>query len=175
MKTIHTKPKKQLKKVSGSLVTGSIIAVLIAISPYIFYSYESFPDVKVWETSFFTYDSAYYGSIQGTAYWAISKLVSLLFLVLWFFTCKDWWYHVILIPIAMYAFQLVTVFNDDSKTVDEVEIYWLIPIMMIIIPIVYFIRIKLFDKHVYGIDIAKIDAELAEYERKEKEIEKANK
>jgi hypothetical protein len=53
---------------------------------------------------------------------------------------------------------------------DEVEIYWMIPIMMIIVPIVYFIRIKLFDKYVYSIDLKKIDAELAEYERKEKEL-----
>lgn len=70
----------------------------------------------------------------------------------------------------MYAFQIFSILNDDKKYIDELEIYWLIPIMMIIIPIVYFIRIKLFDKHVYGIDIAKIDAELAEYERKEKEL-----
>jgi hypothetical protein len=93
-----------------------------------------------------------------------------MFLILWFFTCKEWWYHVILIPIAMYSFQLITVFNDDAKYVDEVEIYYVIPVMMVIIPIVYFIRIKLFDKHVYNIDLEKIDAELAEYERKEKEL-----
>lgn len=70
----------------------------------------------------------------------------------------------------MYSFQLITVFNDDAKYVDEVEIYYVIPVMMVIIPIVYFIRIKLFDKHVYNIDLEKIDAELAEYERKEKEL-----
>lgn len=96
----------------------------------------------------------------------------LLLLILWFFTCRDWWYHVILIPIAMYTFQLISVINDDSKTVDEVEIYYVLPVMMIIVPIVYFIRIKLFDKYVYGIDLKKIDAELAEYERKEKEQQK---
>lgn len=170
MKTIHTKQNKQSTKGSRSLVTGSIIAILIAISPYIFYSYESFPNVQVWETSFFTYDSAYYGSVQATAYWATSKIVSLMFLILWFLTCKEWWYHVILIPIAMYTFQLITVFNDDTNYVDEVEIYYVIPVMMVIIPIVYFIRIKLFDKYVYKIDLAKMDAELAEYERKEKEL-----
>ena len=170
MKTIHTKQKRTSIKKSRSLVTGSIIAILIAISPYIFYSYESFPDVKVWETSFFTYDSAYYGSVQSTAYWATSKIVSLMFLILWFFTCKEWWYHVIIIPIAMYFFQLITVFNDDAKYVDEVEIYYVIPVMMVVIPIVYFIRIKLFDKHVYGIDLEKMNAELADYERKEKEL-----
>jgi len=70
----------------------------------------------------------------------------------------------------MYFFQLITVFNDDAKYVDEVEIYYVIPVMMVVIPIVYFIRIKLFDKHVYGIDLEKMNAELADYERKEKEL-----
>ncbi len=175
MKTTHTKQKKQLNRRSQGLVTGSVIAIFIAVSPYIFYLYESFPDVKVWETSFFTYDSTYYKSVQTTAYWVLSKLVPLVFVILWFLTCKEWWYHVILIPIAMYTFQLISIFNDDVQSVDEIEIYYIIPVMMIIVPIVYIIRIKLFDKHVYGIDIEKIDAELAEYERKEKEMEEANK
>ena len=74
----------------------------------------------------------------------------------------------------MYSFQIFSIIHDDSNPVDEVEIYWLIPIMMIIIPIVYFIRIKLFDKYVYGIDLKKIEAELAEYERKEKELLEEN-
>ncbi|WP_235982823.1 hypothetical protein [Kordia aestuariivivens] len=154
---------------------GSLIALIIAISPIIYYSYESFPDVKVWETSLFTYDSSYYESVQTSAYWIMSKLMPLIFLILWFITCKDWWYHVILIPIAMYIFQLTSIINDDIQSVDEVEIYYVLPVMMIIVPIVYLIRIKLFDKYVYGIDLKKIDAELAEYERKEQEMEEANK
>ncbi|MFK7748185.1 MAG: hypothetical protein AB8B65_07335 [Kordia sp.] len=171
MKTIHTKQNKKSKKGPKKyLLTGSIVAIFVAITPYIFYLYESFPETKTWETFIFTYDSPYYENVQLFAYYFLSKLTPLLLLILWFFTCRDWWYHVILIPISMYAFQIFSILNDDKKYIDELEIYWLIPIMMIIIPIVYFIRIKLFDKHVYGIDIAKIDAELAEYERKEKEL-----
>ncbi len=74
----------------------------------------------------------------------------------------------------MYAFQILSLVNEEND-IDETEIYYVIPVMMIIIPIVYFIRIKLFDKYVYGIDIEKMDAELAEYERKEKEMLEANK
>lgn len=69
----------------------------------------------------------------------------------------------------MFGFQLFTAINDKSSILDVVEIYWLIPIMMIIIPFVYLIRIKLMDKLVHGIDLKKIDAELEEYDRKEKE------
>ena len=69
----------------------------------------------------------------------------------------------------MFAFQLFSAINNKSGILDVVEIYWLLPIMMIIIPFVYLIRIKLMDKLVHGIDMKKIDAELEEYERKEKE------
>jgi hypothetical protein len=174
MKTTHTKQNKKSKKQgSKSLLTGSIVAIIIATTPYIFYLYQSFPDANTWETFLFTFNSS--ESLYTIAWLLTGKVVPLILLVLWFFTCRDWWYHVILIPISMYAFQIFSVINDDIKFVDEVEIYWIIPIMMIIIPLVYFIRIKLFDKHVYGIDLEKIDAELAEYDRKEKEMEEANK
>ncbi|WP_245776966.1 hypothetical protein [Sinomicrobium oceani] len=82
-------------------------------------------------------------------------------------TCRHWWYHIILIPIAMYAFQLFGTINVDVQYVDEVEIYYIIPIMLIIIPIVYLIRLKLFDKIVHGIDMKKLDEELKKYEVEE--------
>ncbi|WP_298420837.1 hypothetical protein [uncultured Kordia sp.] len=74
----------------------------------------------------------------------------------------------------MYAFQLFNVLNNESSYIDEFEITWLIPIMMVIIPFVYLIRVKLFDKLVLGIDLKKIEAELDEYDRKEKEAQNIN-
>ncbi|MGH1388080.1 hypothetical protein [Kordia sp.] len=171
MKTIHTKQnKKSIKQKSSVLLKGSVIAILIAITPYIYYLYESFPEEKVWETFLFTYEAKHYQTVDYAVWIFMGKIVPIILLILWFVTCRDWWYHVILIPIAMYSFQLYSAINDDVKFMDEVEIYWMIPIMMIIVPIVYFIRIKLFDKYVYNIDLKKMDAELAEYERKEKEM-----
>ena len=67
----------------------------------------------------------------------------------------------------MFAFQIVSLINDD-KYLDETEIYWLIPIMLVITPFVYFIRVKLFDKHVLGIDLDAMDAELKQYKEKER-------
>lgn len=183
MKTIHTKQKKELINqksnfqgtTKNKLIKSTIIAFLIAITPYIFYLYESFPVDRSWETSLFTFESNYYENVRMVGWVCMNKIIPLFLLILWFFTCRDWWYHVILIPIAMFAFQLIQAINDESRNFDELEIYWLIPIMMIIVPIVYFIRLKLFDKYVYGIDLEKIDAELAEYERKEKEMLEENK
>ncbi|WP_245896815.1 hypothetical protein [Kordia periserrulae] len=157
------------KKSEKSLVTGSVIALLIVISPYLFYLYSSFPSNDTWETSWFSYKSVYYQDISYLVWILMGKLIPLLFLLLWFFTCKHWWYHAIIVPIAMYTFQIYTTLNDEMRYHDEIEIYYLIPIMMVIIPSVYFIRIKLFDKLVHGIDLKKIEAELDEYERKEKE------
>ncbi|MCM5663191.1 hypothetical protein [Galbibacter mesophilus] len=75
----------------------------------------------------------------------------------------------------MYFFQLLSVINDDVKYIDEFEIYYIIPVMMVVVPVVYFIRIKLFDKYIHGIDLDKIDAELKEYEEKEQKGQKDQK
>lgn len=160
-------PQKKAK-FSRSLILGSIAPLLIAISPYVFYLYEIVPDSKIWETPFFTYTSNFGESLYTTAWFLMNKFVPFYLLVLWFFTCKHWWYHVILIPIAMFLFQLFSVINDDIKYIDEFEIYYIIPIMMVVIPIVYLIRIKIFDKVVYGIDLKEIEEELKRYEVKDK-------
>jgi len=67
----------------------------------------------------------------------------------------------------MFAFQITSLLYED-RYLDEVEIYWLLPIMMIIIPFVYFIRVKLFDKHVLGIDLEAMEKELNNYRKNEK-------
>ncbi len=40
---------------------------------------------------------------------------------------------------------------------------------MVVIPFVYFIRVKIYDKYVHGIDLEAMDAELQYYKNKEKE------
>ena len=90
----------------------------------------------------------------------MGKFVPLLLLILWFITCKHWWYHVILIPIGMFAFQLFNVINDDVGIVDEVEIWWLFPIMLVIIPLVYLVKAKLSDKLVDS-DLKTFEEELS--------------
>lgn len=69
----------------------------------------------------------------------------------------------------MYVFQLFSSFNAEAQYVDEFEIYYTIPVMMIIIPIVYIVRIKFVDKYVHGIDLEKINNELKAYKEKEKQ------
>ncbi|WP_238528689.1 hypothetical protein U8527_11910 [Kordia algicida OT-1] len=152
-----------------SIIFNTIIVVIIAITPYLFQLYEYVPQTEEWNTPFFSIDKREYDDVQILVWISLNKAIPLLLMIIWFFTCSKWWYHVILIPMFMFGFQLFTAINDKSSILDVVEIYWLIPVMMIIIPFVYLIRIKLMDKLVHGIDLKKIDAELEEYERKEKE------
>ena len=83
-----------------SLVLGGIIVLLIAITPFLFYSYESFPKTKIWETSYFSWETGF-PDWYGFAWYSIGKIIPLYLLLLWFFTCKHWWHWIILVPIAM--------------------------------------------------------------------------
>ncbi|TQD39071.1 hypothetical protein FKR84_06655 [Haloflavibacter putidus] len=165
MKTHKTNKKSQKsiseKTRSGSLLTGSIIAFLIAITPYIFYSYKSFPETKTWETFLFTYESNFYYSVLASVWTIMGKFIPLYLLTIWFLTCKHWWYHVILIPIGMFLFQLISALNDDLSYFDVVEIWYLIPIMAIIVPLVYLIRAKL-STSLSGNDLKEFEKELGE-------------
>lgn len=129
-----------------SVVVGTLIGTFIATTPYLFYLYESVPDQKVWDTLLFTYDSNYYGSALTVAWTLTGKIVPLLLILIWFFTCRHWWYHVLIVPIAMYSFQVFTILNDDLNYVDSNQILYLIPIMAVIVPSIYLVRAKMFNK-----------------------------
>lgn len=147
--------KRELK----SLLAGSFIAAFLVASPYLFYLYQGFPDVQIWKTSFFgidiTYNSSFYGSIQILAWTLFAKLVPLIYLLIWFFTCRHWWYHAILIPIAMYTFQTYGTLDDDIRFTDFGEIYILAPLILIALIFIYGIRMRIFDR-IHGVDYSEL-------------------
>ena len=67
---------------------------------------------------------------------------------------------------SMFAFQCVQAFRE-TDTIDENEIMYVIGVIMVIAPIVYFIRLKLVDKYVHGIDLKAMDTELMILKEKE--------
>ena len=134
------------KKVNKSLVGGSIIATLIAVTPYLFYLYESVPITKVWNTFLFTYDSMGWGDAQYGMWMFTQKAIPLFLLFIWFFTNKHWWYHALLVPIIMYIYQIMGIFNENTNFIDESQLIYLIPVMAIIIPTIYLIRARIFNK-----------------------------
>ncbi len=139
---------ESLQRVNSTkpLKGGTLIAILIAISPYLFYLYESVPEGKTWNTFLFTYNSDLYESTD-TAMWILTgKLIPLYLLFIWFFSCRQWWYHSILVPIAMYTYQTISFIQSDTGIFDEFQLMYLIPVMAIIIPSIYLIRARIFNR-----------------------------
>jgi hypothetical protein len=128
----------------SSLLIGSIITFMIVAIPYLLYLSQGIPsDLESLETIFGTVQGGYYGSVQGYVYWFFEKLVPLALLIIWFITNRNWWVHAIIIPITVYLFQLISVMNDSVAYVDEVEFIYTVPIAVIIMVILYFIRSKM--------------------------------
>ncbi|WP_299433603.1 hypothetical protein [uncultured Maribacter sp.] len=161
------------KKARTRIILESFCVFFIAISPFLYKVYDYLPTdpsavisilgIKISNNGF---------SDVSTYFWfVISKIIPLYLLILWFMTAKNWWYHIIIIPIAMYAFQLFEVLFDSDDVIDTENIWWVIPICMVVIPIVYFIRIKLYDRYVHGIDIEAMEKELHILKKKQKEKE----
>ncbi|PKQ44046.1 hypothetical protein [Confluentibacter flavum] len=137
---------KYLQTNKKTLVIGSVIATILAITPYLFVLHESVPSEKVWNTFLFTYHSGYFEN-ANTAMWILTgKAVPLLLLFIWFFTNRHWWYHALLVPIFMYMYQIFSLFYEDQNRLDEFQIMYMVPVMAIVIPSIYLIRAKIFNE-----------------------------
>ena len=148
-------------KGKNSLIQGGIVVFIIAITPFfiLFIQRISIRFKSIWESSFFTIKTSY-PSVYHLAWYLTGKCIPLLLLFIWFFTCKHWWHWIILVPIAMYSFQLWGIINE-SNDFDEVELIYILPLMMILIPFVYVIRAKLFAKIRYD-DLTTFEEELSQ-------------
>ena len=160
--------KKGKKRAKKKIFLESLLVFFIAVSPFLYKIHEYLPYDSNGNSTLFGITLGNNGFPDTLTYlWFLtSKIIPLYLLIFWFLTSRDWWYHIIIIPIAMYAFQLFEVFFDSDDVIDTENIWWIIPICMITIPFVYFIRVKLYDKHVHGIDLEAMDAELQELKQK---------
>ncbi|WP_425075384.1 hypothetical protein [Psychroserpens sp. S379A] len=142
LKSVHTDSKFS----NRSILLGSIIATFIAATPFFFYLYEYVPESETWNTWLFDYKSSFYGDARIGIWSILMKLIPLCLLFTWFFTCRHWWYHALLVPIAMYSYQIFGAINEDMVFFDEFQLLYLVPLMAIIIPSIYLIRAKMFNK-----------------------------
>ena len=85
-----------------------------------------------------------------------SKFIPLYLLFIWFFTCRHWWFHALLVPLAMYIYQIFDLLFQDQE-LDKFQLMYMIPIMAIVIPSIYLIRARIFNKMV---DVSKSLEEL---------------
>lgn len=143
LKNLKSEFRQQDRK---SLIAGSVIATFIAITPYLFYLYESVPQDKIWNTFLFVYNSGFYQDANVSMWVLTGKIIPLLLLIIWFFTCRHWWYHTLIVPIAMYSYQIFVTIGEDNLSIDTNQLIYLIPIMAIVVPSIYLIRAKIFNE-----------------------------
>ncbi|UJH91539.1 hypothetical protein LZ575_02050 [Antarcticibacterium sp. 1MA-6-2] len=90
----------------------------------------------------------------------LGKITPLMLLLIWFFTCKHWWYHAILVPVTMYSYQIIsTVYDDVYAVVDPMDtnqLIYLAPFFILILIILYTVRTQIFDR-IYGIDLSELN------------------
>jgi hypothetical protein len=167
---IKSKNKLSTKDSTLSLQTGSIILVLIIITPYLLYVYQYLPDTTAWKTPFFTIKSGIFPSVVYLGHVFFSKLVPLILLFIWFIDSKSWWFHAIAVPISVYIFQLVSVINDGAQYFDQIEFAYSIPVTAIVLTILYLIRSK-FGVFVSALHLQdEIKQKEEAFERKQKEF-----
>ena len=173
--------RKSNKLARKRIIIETLVAFMIVLSPFIFKSHEFLPSdesIESVEILWFEFGKGEFTTIEIHGWFLVGKLVPLYLLLIWFLTCRHWWYHIILIPLIMYAFQIFELYTSENNIVDSKNVLWLLPICIVIIPFVYFIRLKLYDKHVHGIDLEAMDTELRILKEKEalrKEREKLEK
>ena len=149
----------------SSLLVGSIIIFLIVVTPYLLYFYKALPSSENIETIFGTIKGGYYESASNYIYWFSTKFVPLLLLFIWFITNKHWWVHALIIPITVYSFQLISVINDSEGFVDEVEFVYTVPITIIIVGILYFLRGKL-SIYIQALNLKEVEDKINALEKK---------
>jgi len=148
------------RKAKKRIFIESAIAFFIVLAPFLHKVYEFFPETATTTIMGFEINSGTWPDVQAYTWFVFIKIVPLYLIFIWFMTCKHWWYHILLIPLIMYTFQLFEAVFDQDNNVDSANLMWILPICIGIIPFVYFIRLKLYDKHVHGIDLDAMNEEL---------------
>ena len=166
---MRRKKTEKVKKAKKRIVIESLVVFFIILAPFLSKVYELFPSEPGATVNILgiEIDDNGWGDVQWYVWFLFQKIVPLYLITIWFLTCKHWWYHIILIPLVMYAFQIFEDIFDNDGVVDTENLLWLLPLCVVVIPFVYFIRLKLYDKHVHGIDLEAMDTELQVLKEKE--------
>ncbi len=156
-------------KVRNRFIIETVAIFFIIIAPFLFmlHGYLSRDPEATLEIFGFIIDRNGFPNIRTYIWFLLGKIIPFYLLAIWFFTSKQWWYHIILIPMLMYAFQTFEVLFSEDNTVDTENIWWLLPVCMVVIPFVYLIRIRLYDRYVNGIDLDAMEAELHALKKKQ--------
>jgi len=103
-----------------------------------------------------TLDAGLFEDIQFFSWLILVKVYLLIFLLVWFFTCKNWWRFAILVPLVIELIKFISLLNEKATSFDEIDYIYSLPITIPIILILLVISNKLI-KNVYYI---KLDDEI---------------
>ena len=147
------------------LFLGGVIALFLAITPFLFYLYKYAPsDSKVWDTPFFTINSNGFPSAQAYVHALFTKIIFLIITTLWFITSHHWWKWAILIPLIMFLFQLLGVINYNIKYIDEFDFWYSLPIIIPTVLTIIWIGNEI-NKTIGDIDLREeLEEELEQYD-----------
>jgi len=133
-------------------ISGAIIALVLILSPFLFYLYRYAPDAKTWNLGLFTIHSGGFPNVYSLAHALFTKLLFLIVFTLWYFTCNHWWKYAIMVPFTMVAFQISGVINYQIQLIDEYDFWYSLPIVLPLVALLFFIGKKL-DYLTTGIDL----------------------
>ncbi len=162
---VTTKSQKALGR-KKRLLIGGVIAILLAVTPFLFYLYKYAPDnSKIWETFIFTIETKSFRNAQNFIHALFTKITFVMITSLWFITAKHWWKWAILIPLTMFLFQLLTVINYQTSYIDEFDFWYSLILIMPIIVFLIWISNEL-NKTIGDLDLKdEIEEELENYKK----------
>lgn len=110
-----------------------LIVSLLVFTPFLLYSFNYIPEkIQEYKLLWFTLDSHGFADAH-TFYWFVClKLGSLLPMVIWLFTSKNWWRYAILSPIVLIFYQLLEGIAPQKIT-DEISFFKALPVIFAVV------------------------------------------
>ena len=122
-----------------------IIAIIIIISPFLFYLYTISPkETTRWETLFFVLDLESIELEVDKMLWHISyKTLTIIIFSLWYLTCKHKWKYAILIPLVVELNKLTNYFFEINSSLVDYKMYYSLILSLPLIFLLAFLSVIL--------------------------------
>jgi len=124
----------------------SVVLIIVAL-PFLFFLYTLVPETQIWETRVITIRSIFFEDVNFSIWIFLGKLMTILFLCIWFITCRHHWRYFIFFPIIVEFYRFHGYFVEDfigyqfkSRIISFIES---LPFSLILILILLLISIKL--------------------------------
>ncbi len=136
--------KQQKSQKLKDLLTGKVIAsVIIALIPIWLYLDLIIKrlEIKKFDLGIFSFDGNYFNTFDIFVWVLMQKFVPILLILIWLFTSRQKWLYILFVPLSIYLFQFVSIFQDERYIID-IPILGIIIIQIILFGAIYKIRQK---------------------------------